>query len=231
MTIQLHLLSDATAVAEAVASRLAGWLRERPASVLALPSGNTPIEAYARLADEPGLFGAATVFALDEFVGLGADDPRSFAAFFQTHLFGPCGLPPTRAHVLNGLAADLEAEARAYEAAIEAAGGLDLTLLGLGANGHIAFNEPAPTLGGRTHVVDLAPPSSAIAPRGITMGVGTLLAAPTVWLIATGDAKAEAVRRMTCGQVDPACPASLLQLHPDAHVFLDTAAASAIEGI
>lgn len=231
MTIQLHLLPDAEAVAKTVSNRLAAFLRERPAAVLALPSGNTPVEAYARLAHEPGLFEQATVFALDEFVGLGPGDPRSFAAFFRTHLFGPCGLPADRAHVLNGLAPDLEAEARRYEQAIDRAGGLDLTLLGLGANGHIAFNEPAATLGARTHVVSLAPPSSAIAPRGITMGVGTLLSAPTVWLIATGAAKADAVRRMLAGQVDPACPASLLQLHPDAHVFLDTAAASEIEGI
>jgi glucosamine-6-phosphate deaminase len=231
MTLQLHVLPDAATVAEAVADRLAAWLREQPASVLALPSGNTPVEAYARLAGEPGLFAQATVFALDEFVGLGPDDPRSFAAFFQAHLFGPCAIPAARAHVLDGLATDLVAEAQRYEAAIARAGGLDLTLLGLGANGHIAFNEPGPTLGARTHVVDLAAPSSAIAPCGITMGVGTLLSAPTVWLIATGPGKAAAVRRMTCGQVDPACPASLLQVHPDAHVFLDTAAAAEIEGI
>ncbi|MEB3329621.1 MAG: glucosamine-6-phosphate deaminase [Candidatus Sericytochromatia bacterium] len=231
MPIQLHLLPDATAVAQALAERLTTRLREQPASVLALPSGQTPIAAYARLAMEPGLFAQATVFALDEFVGLGPNDPRSFAAFFRTHLFGPCGIPASRAHVLDGLAPDLDAEARRYEAAIAAAGGLDLTLLGLGANGHIAFNEPAQALGVRTHVVDLAAPSSAIAPRGITMGVGTLLAAPSVWLVATGPAKAKAVRRMTCGQVDPTCPASLLQLHPEAHVFLDTAAASEIAGI
>jgi glucosamine-6-phosphate deaminase len=231
MTIQLHVHPDADAVAVALAERLTGRLREQPASVLALPSGNTPIAAYARLAHEPGLFSQATVFALDEFVGLGPDDPRSFASFFRTHLFGPCGIPPGRAHVLDGRAPDLAAEASAYEAAIAKAGGLDLTLLGLGANGHIAFNEPGTTLGVRTHVVELAPPSSDIAPRGITMGVGTLLSAPSVWLIATGPAKAEAVRRMTCGQVDVGCPASLLQLHPDAHVFLDTAAAAMISGI
>lgn len=231
MTLQLHVLPDAEAVATTVATRLTAFLRARPKAVLALPSGNTPIAAYARLAGEPGLFDEATVFALDEFVGLGPEDPRSFAAFFRTHLFGPCAVPPERAHVLDGQAPDLAAEAARYERAIAEAGGLDLTVLGLGANGHIAFNEPAPTLGVRTHVAPLAPPSSAIAPRGITMGVGTLLSAPGVWLIATGAGKADAVGRMLSGQVDPACPASLLQLHPNAHVFLDTAAASTIEGI
>ncbi|MEB3197527.1 MAG: glucosamine-6-phosphate deaminase [Candidatus Sericytochromatia bacterium] len=231
MPISFHVLPDEDAVSEALARHLADFLRLRPRAVLALPSGNTPIKTYAHLARAPECLAEATVFALDEYVGIPAADPRSFAHFFATHLFGPCRLPSARAHVLNGCAPDLGSEAVAYEAAIAAAGGLDMTVLGLGANGHIAFNEPAQALSARTHVADLAPPASDVAPQGITMGVATLLSAPRIVLIATGAHKQEAVARMAGGSVDPACPASLLQVHPDVNVFLDTAAAAQITGI
>lgn len=216
---------DHEAASQAVAERLKAFLGDRPDAVLALPSGNTPTRIYELLRPTKALFAGATVFALDEYVGLDGSDPRSFAAFFQAHVFGPFELPRDRTFVLNGAAADLKAEGERYERLIAERGGLDLTLLGLGGNGHIAFNEPADQQVSRTHVVDLAPPASDVAPRGITMGVGTLLSSPTVLLIATGAAKAKAVGRMLSGQVDPRCPASLLQLHPRAEVFLDTAAA------
>lgn len=229
MTVKLHVFPDHEALTRAVAARVLGQLHEKPDSVLALPSGNTPVRLYAHLADahrHGQHFERATIFALDEYLGLGADDPRSFAAFFRTHVFGPLGLPGAHTHVLDGRAADPEAACAAYEAAIAKAGGLDLTLLGLGANGHIAFNEPATTLSARTHVTPLSPPASAIAPRGLTLGVGTLLSAPRVWLMASGAGKAEAVARMLNGTIDPLCPASLLQAHPSAEVFVDTAAAA-----
>ena len=232
MPIAVHILPDHEAVSQAVAKRLLGFLREYAAGIMALPSGNTPIRLYELLAEavrrEDAHFGWTTVFALDEYRGLGAGDEASFATFFRRHVFGPLGLPAGQAHVLDGRAADLEAECARYERAIAEAGGLDLTLLGLGPNGHIAFNEPATTLSVTTHVVDLAPPSTEVAPQGVTMGVGTLLAAPKVWLMATGENKAAAVARMLSGVVDPGCPASLLQVHPGAEVFLDQAAASRI---
>lgn len=226
----IHILPDHQAVSRAIADRLIAFVAARPGAVLALPSGNTPVEAYARVAEavEAGRvsFAEATVFGLDEYRGIPPEDPRAFRHFFETHVFGPFGLAPTRSHGLDGLAPDPELEAARYEALIRSSGGLWLTLLGLGGNGHIAFNEPAPTLQARTHVALLAPPSSRVAPEGITMGVGTLLSAPEVWLMATGESKAEAVARMLGGAVDPACPASLLQVHPHAEIYLDQAAAS-----
>lgn len=218
--------ADHEAASRAVAERLQAFLRERPEAILALPSGNTPMRTYEVLAQDPTAFARARVFALDEYLGLDIRDSHSFAAFFRDHVFGPLGLPEDRTDVLNGKSLDPQAEARRYEARIAALGGLDLTLLGLGANGHIAFNEPADALVARTHTTDLAPPASEVAPQGITMGVGTLLSAPRVLLIATGAKKAAAVKHMLSGRVDPRCPASLLAVHPDAEVFLDTAAAA-----
>lgn len=231
MTLQIHIFADHEAVSREVANRLRSYLHAHPTAVLALPSGSTPERTYALLAEHGEGLCEATVFALDEYLGLGAGDAASFRSFFERHVFGPLKVPPERAHVLDGQAPEPDSEAAAYEIAIQRAGGLDLTVLGLGANGHIAFNEPGPSLSVHTHVTPLAPPASAIAALGITMGVGTLLAAPQVWLIATGTHKAAAVAAMLAGQVDPACPASLLQLHPHAEVFLDTSAAGGLSAI
>jgi glucosamine-6-phosphate deaminase len=219
------VFEDHESASQAVALRLLDFVRAKPDATLALPSGNTPTRIYELLKEEACAFAGITVFALDEYVGLGIEDSRSFARFFQDHVFGPFGLPPGQTHVLNGRAEQLAAEAARYEALILARGGLDLTLLGLGGNGHIAFNEPADVLAAHTHVTELAPPASEVASCGITMGMGTLLSAPYVMLIATGAKKAEAVRKMLSGRVDPRCPASLLQTHPRVEVFLDTAAA------
>lgn len=225
----VHVFADHEAVSRAIADRLTRFVNERPASVLALPSGNTPVRTYellaAAVAERRVSFEAATVFALDEYRGLDESDERSFRAFFKRHVFEPLGIAATRRHALDGTAPEPELEAAWYEGAIAEVGGLDLTLLGLGGNGHIAFNEPASTLQARTHVAILAHPANQVAPEGITMGVGTLLSAPTVWLMATGAGKAEAVACMLGGTVDPACPASLLQVHPRAEIFLDQAAA------
>jgi glucosamine-6-phosphate deaminase len=231
VALKLHILPDETAVADAVAQYVLALVRAKPNAVMALPSGKTPVLTYQHLAENAALFAHTGVFALDEYWGLGPDDPRSFAAFFRTHVFGPLGIAPARAHVLNGLASDAVQEAKRYEAAVEAAGGLDLTVLGLGANGHIAFNEPSDAWQAHTHLTDLQPPASAVTPQGITMGVATLLSAPRVCLVATGPHKQAAVMQMLSPQIQPQCPASCLQLHPCANVFLDTAAAALIAGI
>lgn len=216
--------------AAALAESLLAFLSNCPDAVLALPSGNTPLPLYAILAgavaEGRADFGRATVFALDELGGLGAEDPRSFARYFRTHVFGPLGVAPERAHVMDGAAADPEAECRRYEEAIRAAGGLDLAVLGIGENGHIAFNEPAAALRVESGVVKLQPPNDRIAPTGLSMGVGTILGAGTVWLTATGASKAAAVARMANGLIDPACPASFLAVHPDATIFLDAEASA-----
>jgi len=214
-------------------------LRAAPRSVLGLPTGRTPIPLYHELAALYAAgrvdFSRATTFNLDEFVGLDAADPRSYHAFMRQHLFARVNL--RRTHVLDGAAADLDRECDRYERAIARAGGIDVQILGLGANGHIGFNEPARALHARTHRTRLRPATrranaflfagrAAAVPReALSMGMATILHARRVVLIATGAAKARCVERMVNGPVTPALPASFLQLHRHAEVWLDRAAA------
>jgi glucosamine-6-phosphate deaminase len=221
-----HVYPDHEAASAAVAAKLVEFVKGRPLATLALPSGNTPRRVYELMAEHSPYFARVCVFALDEYHGKGEGDPDSFATFFRNHVFGPLGIANGRDRVLNGRAPDPVLEASQYESMITAFGGLDLTFLGLGANGHIAFNEPGEVLHAHTHVADLKPPASDIAPRGLTMGVGTLFTSPKIVMLATGAKKAAAVRRMLRGPIDTQCPASLLQVHPDAEVYLDTAAAA-----
>ncbi|MBM3274720.1 MAG: 6-phosphogluconolactonase, partial [Candidatus Sericytochromatia bacterium] len=146
--MDIWIYPDANALADAVADLIAAQLLSRPASVFALASGKTPLAVYDELAvrvrEGRTSFHAATVFALDEYLGLGAGDRHSFASYFDTQVFGPINLPATQGFVPDGRAADPAKECRAYEARILAAGGVDFCVLGVGQNGHLAFNEPGP---------------------------------------------------------------------------------------
>jgi glucosamine-6-phosphate deaminase len=229
-------------VAPAAARKIADAVKQRPNLVLGVPAGQTPVPVYAelrRLAGNGAVdFAAATSFALDEFVGLDRTDSRSFAYFITEHLFAGTNFDPRRTHFLDGAAVDLDAECARYEAAMAAAGGIDLQILGLGRNGHIGFNEPADALASRTHRVMLRPDTrkdnagrfdgnpERVPKEAVSMGVGTILNARAILIIATGEAKAVAVERMVRGPVTTQLPASLLQLHRDVEVFLDRAAAA-----
>jgi glucosamine-6-phosphate deaminase len=183
-------------------------------------------------------FSRATTFNLDEFVGVPASDPGSYRAFMQRHLFEHVNLRPRRINFLNGAAADTAAECHRYERAIRRAGGIDLQVLGLGANGHVGFNEPARALQGRTHRTRLRPATrranaplfghrlSRVPHEALSMGMATIFGARRVVLIATGAAKASCVKRMVEGAITASVPASMLQLHPNAEVWLDRAAAT-----
>ena len=240
----VRILKDEDAVARAVATRVAKTLRARPASVLGLPTGRTPVRLYARLREARAAgridFSRATSFNLDEFVGLPAEHPASYRAFMERHLFGAVNLPARRIHFLNGMAPDLEAECRRYEAAIRKAGGIDLQILGIGGNGHIGFNEPAPGLSADSHLARLLPGTRRsnadlfdgrvrdVPREALSMGVGTILRSRAVILMATGASKADAIAATVRGPVTTRVPASLLQLHGDVEVVLDEAAASSI---
>lgn len=242
--IQTVIHSSARGAADAVASFLAECLQEDPALVLGLPTGRTPVPMYRALVrlhrqGRVDLSGAIT-FNLDEFVGLRADHPGSYRAFMQRHLFAHVNLNPLRTHVPHGDARRPRVEADRYEAAIAAAGGLDIAILGIGANGHIGFNEPADALPGRTNVVTLKHSSRVgnaaafggrladVPKQAISMGVGTILSARHVVLLATGQSKAAIVAAALQGPVTTRVPASLLQLHPRAVVVLDRAAAKGL---
>jgi glucosamine-6-phosphate deaminase len=229
-------------LAEAAAHRVVEALRERPEVVLGVPAGRTPLGLYAELARltvaGEADFSLATAFALDEFVGIDHSHPASFHRFIREHLIDPVGLPRDRFHGLDGAAADLQAECDRYDEAIRHAGGIGLQLLGIGGNGHIGFNEPADALPAPTHRVTLLEAtriaSAALfdgditrVPReALTMGVGTILQAEAVILLAAGQGKAASVERMVRGPITPKLPASFLQAHRSVEIYLDRAAAS-----
>jgi glucosamine-6-phosphate deaminase len=241
--MEVVILPTAEAACARGARVVARLLRAKPDAVLGLPTGATPRALYAelgRMHREEGLpFARATTFNLDEYVGLGPDHPGSFRRYMDEALFRHVDLPPARAHLPDGAAADVPAACAAYEAAIAAAGGLDLVLLGLGQEGHIAFNEPTSSLASRTRMKTLSDRTRATNQAGfgagavprhvITMGVGTILGARRVLLLATGAHKAAALARAVEGPVAALVPASALQLHPQVTVLCDEAAAAALE--
>lgn len=185
-------------------------------------------------------FDRATMFNLDEYVGVPPDHPRSYEHYMRTHFFDALNLPDRTWRLPRGDAPDPAAEAEAYEARIAEAGGIDLQLLGIGANGHIGFNEPSSSLSSRTRVKTLHRrtrddnarffgPDEVVPTTAITMGIATILDSRHALLLATGAAKAQAVAAMIEGPVSARCPASALQLHRHATVVLDEDAAQALE--
>lgn len=183
-------------------------------------------------------FARASTFNLDEFAGVARSHPGSFYRFMTAHLFDGIDIAPEHVHFLDGLAPNLADECEQFEHAINAIGGIDLQILGIGRNGHIGFNEPGTALSARTHVATLSPETreasaalfggdvSGVPTEALTMGVGTILGARDIVLIATGGVKAEAVASMLHGSLTPHVPASFLQVHSRTDVYLDRAAAS-----
>jgi glucosamine-6-phosphate deaminase len=233
------------AAAYALAKRVAAALASKPGIVLGLPTGRTPVRFYHDLASlcEHGRadFSQASTFNLDEFLGLRPDNPASYRSFMDMHLFSRVNLSPARIHFLNGSAPDPEEECLRYERAIAEAGGIDLQILGLGTNGHIGFNEPAPALQARTHRALLTPETrranaalfggdaSAVPAEALSMGMATILQARSIVLLATGKTKASCVARLLHGSITTELPASFLQVHHDVELMLDQAAAGRLE--
>ncbi|MEM1451944.1 MAG: glucosamine-6-phosphate deaminase [Planctomycetota bacterium] len=233
----------AAAAVGAVAGEIAELVRERRNAVLGLATGGTMVELYAelvRLHRAEGLdLSGVTTFNLDEYMGLAEGDERTFRSFMRASLFEPAGLDVARCHFPDpqGAARDPLAASRAYEDAIAAAGGIDLQLLGLGRNGHVAFNEPGSLPASRTRVVELdettrADASStfgsldAVPTHAITVGLATIMEARRLRVLAFGERKAEAVARTIDGVASPDVPSTALRGHPDLHLVLDPPAAS-----
>ena len=235
---------DSGSVARRAAGFIAALLRSNPSCVLGLATGSSPIGTYQeliRLHRDEGLdFSRATTFNLDEYAGLGPDHPQSYRFFMQRQLFDHVNVTPDHTHVPDGLATDFAVSCAAYEARIRAAGGIDLQLLGIGSDGHIAFNEPGSSLASRTRLKSLVREtirdnarffgSEALVPRlAVTMGVGTILDARQCLLVAAGRGKAEAIRGMVEGPITASNTASALQMHPHVCLVLDEDAASMLE--
>jgi glucosamine-6-phosphate deaminase len=238
--VRVIIEADSDAASRRAARFVADLVRKKPNCVLGLATGSTPLAAYRELVrlhrEEKLDFSEVTTFNLDEYVGLGPAHPQSYRAFMQQNLFDHLNLQPGRTHVPDGRALDFELHARQYEQRIKDAGGIDLQVLGLGSDGHIAFNEPGSSLGSRTRLKTLA--SETIrdnarffggedkVPRlAVTMGVGTILESRRCLLLAFGSHKAAAVRDTVEGPITAQVTASALQLHREVICVFDEAAA------
>ena len=242
--MKIRVLDSSEDVTAALAERVASTLQAKPDAVLGLASGRTPVDGYAELrrmhAAGKTDWSRVSTFNLDEFAGIEGRHPGSFRMFMERHLFEGVNLRAERIHFLNGVAANLNAECDRYEAAIAAAGGIDLQLLGIGTNGHIGFNEPGDDLPVRTHRVRLMESTrrdnamlfdndpSRVPAEALSMGIGTILRARRIVLVATGEKKAECIRQATGGRLTTRVPASMLQVHADVELILDREAASLI---
>jgi glucosamine-6-phosphate deaminase len=238
--VEVIIQRTETAAAALVARIVAHDLRTNPRLVLGLATGKTMESVYRELArlhtNEKLDFSRCATFNLDEYVGLTPADPHSYHEYMRQHLFGRVNIDVEKTHLPNGVAHDLEAECRAYEALIQKTGGIDLQLLGIGKAGHIGFNEPLSALRSRTRVKALTPTTrkqnaepfgseAAVPRRAITMGVGTILDCRRCVMLATGSGKAEIIAKAVEGPITSMISASALQLHPRCTVVVDEAAA------
>jgi glucosamine-6-phosphate deaminase len=230
--LQLEVF-DATEWPGAVAARLTRFLHRAPDARICLPTGSTPRPMYRTFAEAGGDLSGATVFLLDEF-GLPAGSAARCDEMIRRDLLDLLSVPPGAVHTIDVDAPDLEAECRRYEALVRA-GGLDLTLLGLGGNGHLGVNEPGSEIETTTRVVQLTPETirhaqvygpGAPATWGVTIGIDTLLASDALWLLVTGSHKAEILERTMHDDISPAVPATFLRTHHNVTVFADEAAAA-----
>lgn len=215
-------------------------LKKQKNCVLGLATGTSPVKTYRELirrykAGEIS-FADVTTFNLDEYCDLPKNDKNSYYTFMHENLFDHVDIKEENTHLMDGNAADAKKEAAAFDAMIEQAGGIDIQLLGVGRNGHIGFNEPAERFSDGSFKVKLNDSTieansiyfdETPMPRyALTMGIGTIMKAKKIVLIATGEKKAQAIKAAIKGDVTPLCPVSILQQHPDATLLLDREAAS-----
>ena len=242
--IRIYLEKDHAAMSRRAAHIIAAEVHRDPSCVLGLATGSTPIETYKNLIEwnKAGdlSFKEVITVNLDEYKGLAPDHDQSYRYFMNTNLFDHIDIDKENTFVPDGLAEDADMECADYDELIESLGYVDLQLLGLGHNGHIGFNEPDTCFTKETHVVDLTQStidanarffaSKDDVPRqALTMGIGCIMAARRVLLIASGEGKAEALYQAFCGPITPKCPASILQLHNDVILVADEAALSKLE--
>ena len=223
------------------AELIAEVIRRKPRAVLGLATGSTPLGTYKeliRLHKEEGLdFSRVVTFNLDEYVGLAHEHPQSYHYFMWENLFKHININAKNVHIPDGTAKDIPAFCRWYEEQIVKAGGLDLQLLGIGGNGHIAFNEPGSSLGSRTRVKTLDEKTrqdnarffrnmNEVPKYAITMGIGTIMDARQLVMLANGAGKTEAIAKTCEGPITAIVPATIVQLHPKATIIVDKAAST-----
>lgn len=225
----------------AAGNYMCGQVLQKPDSVLGLATGSTPLKPYGQMIDlyKKGVvdFSKVTTFNLDEYVNLDVNDKNSYHSFMHENLFDHINIPEESINFLNGNASDPEKECEEYENKIKKAGGIDIQLLGIGSNGHIAFNEPSDCFQRWSHVVNLKESTvkdnsrffksiEEVPTHAVTMGIGSIMQAKKILIIAIGENKAKAIKQLINGNVTPQCPASVLQFHTDVTLMLDRGAAS-----
>ena len=244
--MKLIRVADAAQAGKVAAEIIAQKIKSCPDCVLGLATGSTPIETYNNLVQmyRQGSvdFSQVRGVNLDEYIGLGAEHDQSYAWFMRQYLFDHVNIDPANTYIPNGLETDSDKECRRYDAVIEALGGIDLQLLGIGPNGHIGFNEPSDAFAKGTHRVDLTEATIAansrffesidqVPKQAYSMGIQNIMHARQLLMVATGENKAHAVRDAFLGDINPWVPASVLQLHPDFTLIADEAALSLVSGI
>lgn len=239
----IYAVKDYQELSRKAANIISAQIVLKPDSVLGLATGSTPVGTYKQLIDgyEKGDldFAQITSVNLDEYKGLSGDHDQSYRYFMNTNLFDHVNIRKECTNVPNGLVEDGDAECASYDTLIESLGGIDLQLLGIGGNGHIGFNEPADVFVKGTHMVTLTEETrqanarfftsiDEVPTHAYTMGIGNIMSAKKVLLLASGESKAQALYDTVYGPIDPKVQASVLQLHPDTIIVADEAALSII---
>ena len=242
--MEVIILDTPDDVAEYSAQIIKKQIVHKPDSVLGLATGSTPVAVYEKCIAmvQKGELSFAHVhsFNLDEYLGLAGTHPQSYRHFMNEKLFHHIDINIDNTHIPDGMAPSPETEAQHYDNAITASGGIDLQILGLGSNGHIGFNEPTSSLSSRTRVKSLTAQTIADNSRFfdahetqptlcLTMGIGTIMDARKIIMIATGEQKSNAVATMIEGAISAFCPATALQMHENVCVILDNASASQLQ--
>ena len=239
--MRIYQAENYTAMSRRAANIISAQVIYKPDCVLGLATGGTPVGLYKQLVDWYNKgdlsFAETRSVNLDEYLGLSPHHEQSYRYFMQVNLFDHIDIKPENTHVLNGLARDPQAEYRAYNQLIRDLGGIDLQLLGMGHNGHIAFNEPGENFGLETHLVDLTERTidanqrfferrEDVPRHALSMGIKNIMNARRILMVVSGEDKAEAVYKAFAGPVTKQVPASVLKLHPDVTLVGDKAALS-----
>ena len=241
--MKLIVVNNYEELSKVAAKEFSKIIKEKENVVLGLATGGSPVGMYKeliRMYEQKELnFSKTTTVNLDEYIGLNPEHNQSYRYFMNNNLFNHINIDKSNTFVPNGLAEDLEAQCKEYDQKIAELGGIDIQLLGVGNNGHIAFNEPNNELSSGTHIISLTDNTIEanarffdniydVPRKAITMGVGGIMKAKKIILIASGESKAEAIKGIFSGKITTANPATMLQMHRDVTVIVDEAAAKLI---
>lgn len=242
--MKLLVVKDYEEMSKVAAETFKEVINEKPEAILGLATGSTPVGLYKYLIEmnknKEIDFSKIKTVNLDEYVGLGEESPQSYRYFMNENLFNHVNINKSNTFVPNGLAKDLDEETKNYDKRIDELGGIDLQILGIGSNGHIAFNEPAEFLISETHVTNLAQSTieansrffnsiEEVPNKAISMGIGQIMKAKKILLLVKGEDKADAIKELLNGNITTSNPATILKLHKDVIVIIDEKMAEKIK--